>query len=376
MTVRRTFRTTPGSLAVSVFALALVLALGIAVDPLAPRTSEAQSSAGRGFLGVSLQELDDRLRESYDYHGEGVLVSDVSDDSPAERVGIEEGDILMRIGDREVDGVQDATNYVRSLDPGTRVAITVFRNGNQRSLGQATIADADEAWERRAPRAPRAPRARVAPTPRVAPMPGMRAFSLGRGRLGVQTHDLGDDLGSYFKAPGNKGALVLEVLDDTPAERAGLKAGDVILRVGDQDVADSDELRRALRSREAGPVSIEILRNGTRRTLSAELSRSESFEFGPGDSDSWMGWLDQEGFGFKDGDKIKHHKFRIHPDGDGDHHVWRFDRDDDHVWHFDGDDWKGSMTDEERKRFEEKMERLHEDLRELRREVEEQRRDR
>ncbi|MEO6462036.1 MAG: PDZ domain-containing protein, partial [Candidatus Eisenbacteria bacterium] len=191
MTVRRFTRMTRGSLVASVFALAAVLVLGVAMDAFAPRASEAQRSArgdGRGFLGVSLQELNDDLRDSYDYHDDGVLVADVTAGSPADRIGVEEGDILVRIGDEDIDDVQDATEYVRSLAPGTRVAITVFRDGRSRSLGRATIADLDSRREGddgdddritprapRAPRAPRSPRAapvpRDSPSPRVAPLP-------------------------------------------------------------------------------------------------------------------------------------------------------------------------------------------------------------
>ena len=379
MNLRRTLRATRGALAASLVALAAVLVVGFAAGALAPRDSEAQRSA-RGYLGVSLQELDDELRDSYDYHGDGVLVSAVSDDSPAERVGVREGDILMKIGDREVDGVRDATDYVRSLEPGTKVAITVFRSGNQRALGQATIADLDDSWERSTPRAPRAPRAPRPPrvvTPRVAPHPEVRAFTMGgRGRLGVQTHDLDSDLGGYFKAPGNRGVLVLEVVEDTPAAKAGIKGGDVILKVGTQEIEDTDALRRALRDRDAGPVAIEVLRNGTRRTLSADLEERggrwnfDGFEGMPGHG-PWMAWLDGKDFDFdfdwddgellKDGQKIKHHVFRFDGDGDEKSRAW--------IW--DGDDWRDQLTPEERAKFDAQMKKLREDMRELRRDLRE-----
>ncbi len=345
MTIRRFTRTTRGSLVASVFALAAVLVLGVAVDAFAPRSSEAQRSSrgdGRGFLGVSLQELTDDLRDSYDYHGDGVLVADVTADSPADRIGIEDGDILVRIGDEEIDDVQAATDYVRSLSPGTRVAITVFRDGRSRSLGRATIGDlatrndgGDDRIAPRAPRPPRTPRSapapRVSPSPQVAPQPpGVRGLLMGgRGRLGVQTHDMDSDLGSYFNAPGGRGVLILDVVDDTPAKRAGLKSGDVILGVGGDEVEDTEALREALRDRGAGRVELRILRNGRSRTIDAQLDEAGSFNFQRGDGQ---------------------------------------DRSDEG-----GSDFRSRMTPEERTRFDERMQKLREDMRELQREMQEMR---
>jgi membrane-associated protease RseP (regulator of RpoE activity) len=400
MTVRPT-RATRRTLATSILALAAVLALGVAADALAPRASEAQRRAreGRGFLGVSLQELNDDLRDSYDYHGDGVLVSDVTDRSPADEVGIRQGDILVRIGDEEIDDVQDATEYVRSLAPGTRVAITVFRDGNSRSLGRATIGDLDDRprddddedrMTRRAPRAPAVPRTPRAPRVSPAPRPGVRGFMMNsRGRLGVQTHDLDRDLGAYFDAPDGRGVLILSVAENTPASRAGLKAGDVILGLGDDDVDDTEDLREALRERDAGEVDLRILRNGSRRTIEVELEerRSGSFDIeGLGElgrlgdlgqlgSGDWMGLLHEghdghdghDGHGGDPGDsgdddgkrEVRRHVIRVHPGADGEFEI-------------DGD-FLRDMTPEDRARFRERMDRFREEMRELRRELKERR---
>jgi len=78
------------------------------------------------------------------------------------------------------------------------------------------------------------------------------------------------DLGEYFKAPNGKGALVLEVVDGSAAEKAGFRSGDVIVRVGDDAVEDSEDLIREIRERE-GKVAFEVLRRGAKQTLTAEL---------------------------------------------------------------------------------------------------------
>jgi membrane-associated protease RseP (regulator of RpoE activity) len=96
----------------------------------------------------------------------------------------------------------------------------------------------------------------------------MAFMMMSRGRLGVRVQDLNEDLGGYFKA--EKGALVTEVLDDTPAKSAGIKGGDVITRVGDSKVENSSDLIDALRGKK-GRVTIEVMRRGERRTIEADL---------------------------------------------------------------------------------------------------------
>ncbi len=95
---------------------------------------------------------------------------------------------------------------------------------------------------------------------------------LGRGRLGVQVQDLNAQLGEYFEVPDGRGALVMEVMKDTPAERAGLKAGDVITRVEDARIEDSSDLVKALQGKE-GKTEVTLVRKGRTLTLEPELER-------------------------------------------------------------------------------------------------------
>ena len=333
-----------GALTVTGFALA-----GAKTSRKTTTTTES-SQKGDGYLGVNLQDLSDGLSDSYDYKGSGVVVSSVVPGSPADKVGIEEGDIITRFNGLAVNSVEQLTTRVRQMDPGTLADITVWRDGSVHELGRAEIGDVDDApsYSPRAPRAPRAPGAPRVYGYHMSPdmMKGMRSMvAPGRGRLGVETRDLDADLGSYFGA--TTGVLVLHVVDDTPASRAGLKAGDVILSVGGTKVSDTDDLRRALRSKDEGNVDLRIRRKGAERTVTAKLEdREDVGMWGEGDND-WMGsWQGDDGM------KV----FRIHgPNG----HEWMGNGDD---FHMEG------MSDEDKAQLKKDIDQLKQDLKEMRKE--------
>jgi serine protease Do len=95
-------------------------------------------------------------------------------------------------------------------------------------------------------------------------------FSPGRGRLGVQVDSLGDQLAQYFGA-ANGGALVTRVEPDSPAARAGLKAGDVITAVDGETVRDADDLAQRVGRATGDNLSVGYLRDKTSATATVTL---------------------------------------------------------------------------------------------------------
>ena len=267
--------------------------LSLAMAGAMPERAAAQSR-GTPWLGVTTQEINDELRDGLDYQGSGVIVNRVSADSPAERAGIRKGDVIVSVNSRTVDSPSELSSVVRAARVGQSVSVAIVRDGSRRTLSARLAEWPDDLEEfdtpypapraRVAPREPRAPRAPSAPKTPSAPrayhfdwngdlsdLDGLTMLrGMGRGRLGVQIQDLNAGLGEALGVPDGQGVLVTEVNDDTPAERAGMKAGDVITRVEDTDVNDVEDLRRALRERE-GRVTITVVRKGVRRTVEAEL---------------------------------------------------------------------------------------------------------
>ncbi len=295
------------------------------------------TAAAQGWLGVTTQPTDEDLRRGLDLTRDGLLVNRVFEGSPAERAGLRKGDVILRYDGRSVTDPGDLRSVVRESRPGDTVPVEIWRNGARRTLdvevGEVPASEQDSSDvpvppSPRAPRAPAAPRAPRTPEPErserrsrdadrettrrmildgrelsedeikerlekgelkgLKELEGFGDFNWlhgdgsgafvfsGRGRLGVRVEKLTSDLAQALGVSGDRGVLVLQVMEDTPAQKAGLRAGDVILKVGERDVGDTDQLTRELRQRE-GRTDIVVQRKGSRRTIEVDLpSRSRS----------------------------------------------------------------------------------------------------
>jgi membrane-associated protease RseP (regulator of RpoE activity) len=136
-------------------ALTAALGLGVLIPTTAPRALAADdedqgtqkrveiitddprdsNDSGDGYLGVQVQDLTRSLQRAMDLQGvEGALVNRVEEDSPADKAGIQKGDVVVRLGRADTPGADDLTTAVRSMKPGTRTTITVVRDGARKSL--------------------------------------------------------------------------------------------------------------------------------------------------------------------------------------------------------------------------------------------------
>ena len=254
-----------------VAALVLVLGWGVAG---AATTSKAPEAAvpQDAWLGVYTQTLTAELREGLNYSGTGALVSRVVEDSPAAKAGVQKGDVIVGLNTTTIESSSDLTDAVGKLKVGQSVSVRIVRDGTRRSLNaKLAVRPADDLEWTDAPEASGKHYHYDSDGDFDFNfndmMPGM--FS-GRGRLGVRVQDLNTDLGSYFGITDGKGVLITDVLKDTPAEKAGLKAGDVITKVGDKKVEDSDDLVSALRDADS-KVTLTVMRQKASRTIQSEL---------------------------------------------------------------------------------------------------------
>jgi len=252
--------------------------------------------ASDGWLGVETQSVTEDLRDALDLRGDGVLVNRVVDGSPAERAGIRKGDIIVSVNGHNVESPSELSSVIRGENSGASASVRVYRRGNGTQtfnvrLGSRPQSDDEDrgTWEDTPTPAPGHSETHtrvfkdgkeVDPedfdfeVPKVPgfPAPGnSRSWSMyNRPRLGVRLQEMNSDLGGYFGGTNGRGALVVEVVEDTPAEKAGIKPGDVIIAVGNTNIDDTDDLIRAIADEE-GNTSLTIVRRGVRRTIEVDL---------------------------------------------------------------------------------------------------------
>ena len=230
-----------------------------------------QASAGdkeRGYLGIYLEPLDNETREALKFKGDGVLVNEVAKESPADEAGVEDGDIIVKFGDKAVRDVDELREMIAASQPGDKAVMVVFRDGKEINLTAKLGEAEDVAQEFRMYKGMKGRPGRM-----MMMKGGCCGAEVCGVWLGVEVQKLSDQLAEYFKVKDGEGMLVATVLEGTPAQKAGLKAGDVIIKIGDEEVSDRADLREAICGKKAGDeVDVTLLRDGQKRTLKVALA--------------------------------------------------------------------------------------------------------
>ena len=232
-------------------------------------TPEASADGRGGWLGVSIQDVTPRLaRERELKIKSGALVSDVVEESPAEKGGLKEDDIIVEFHGKAVEDASDLTDAVRATAPGTTAQVTVYRDGEKKTL-QVTVGKEKRTRSLSFNYHP-------APVPHmrvpVPPMPRFHMFGM-NDMFGLSLIDLNRQLGEYFGAPDGRGVLVMEVERKSAADKGGFKAGDVIIRVGKDTVETTNDLGEAIEdAREGEKVEFGVLRKGAVTTITVDAS--------------------------------------------------------------------------------------------------------
>lgn len=231
------------------------------------------------YLGVRIQDVDEATAEEAGLDSEyGVYLEEVTEDGPAAEAGLESGDVLVAWNGQRLESVAQLRRLVRETPVGREVTLTAVRDEGERDvtveLGDRADAFGGNLRVFTVPRERQALRNRLREgIQRVRPSDVRIGVFGARPRLGVSVQSLSDQLADYFGVDG--GMLVFSVSEDSPAEAAGIRAGDVIVEVDGDSVDDHGDIRRILGDREAGPVDVVVVRDGQRRTLAVELDEED-----------------------------------------------------------------------------------------------------
>lgn len=244
------------------WAACLTAGLGMGQTPIAVVTGSGS------FLGVGVQEIDsDRARELKLPDEQGVEVTRIAPDSPAEKAGIKVGDVVMQYNGQRVDGMEQFSRMVRETPPGREVKIGIMRNGAQQTItarlasrpaitGQILPAPVQQPLEFRFP-----------------DMPQSR-MTWRSSMLGIEAETLDGQLAEFFGV--KEGVLVRTVAKGSPADRAGIRAGDVIVRVDDAKVVNPADISAHIRAVHGRPVLVVVVRDRKEvNVMLTEVSRPE-----------------------------------------------------------------------------------------------------
>lgn len=254
--------------------------------PPVPRSGMALRAPGllfappatQSYLGVHLMDVrGDRARELGMSEPYGVEIMSVAPDSPAEQAGIRKGDVIVRWRGQRVEGQEQLVRLVRETPVGRQVELTVYRGGSEMNLnveiGEREVASpnvlfncGDEPCEIRIPNI------RIRSFDFDIPKPRMVTQSR---LLGAELESLEGQLAEHFGV--KEGVLVRSVDQNSPAARAGLKAGDVLVEVAGRAVRDPAQIREAFHDADAGkPVALGVVRSRSRLSLEMEPQQRDS----------------------------------------------------------------------------------------------------
>jgi len=249
----------------------------------------------RGWLGVYIDENEEGKVE----------IIEVEKESPAELAKLKKGDGIVKIEGKDVTSTKMLVIEIRKRKPGKSINLKIERNGKEIDakvkLGEYSAQDVRLELESKFPRlfvAPKPPKPPEAP--KMPKLPGLirtpeppepMLFRWGlehRKYIGVYLDEINKELSEYFGVKEGRGLLVAKITKDSPAEKAGLKVGDVIIKAEGIRTERARDLSGVIQDKEkGGKIKIEFLRNKKVRSVEVEIEEERS-----GFSYSYKGWED------------------------------------------------------------------------------------
>ncbi|MGA8729638.1 MAG: PDZ domain-containing protein [Terracidiphilus sp.] len=272
------------------FEVAILLGLGMAV---APPGAGAQSSGiaqaiegpspvlhstSQGYLGVLVGDVDNDSAPKLKLKDvRGAVVTLIDHDAPAAQAGIHVNDVVLQLNGQPVEGAEQFGRMLREIPAGRKVSLVISRDGNIQTIAVELVDHKKmehDVWNKLGDSSDE-----FSPGPGMGILTGGGDVPLSGGfhmpffgsslNVGALVEPLTSQMSEYLGVPS--GLMVKQVARKSEAAAAGLKAFDVILKVGPEGIATTADWDRALRSNQGKPVQVTILRDRKQQTLTLQV---------------------------------------------------------------------------------------------------------
>jgi S1-C subfamily serine protease len=236
-------------------------------------------NASAGYLGVDLADVDAAKAQALKLKElRGALITLIDHDAPAGQVGLKVNDVILSFNGQKIEGSEQLRRILRETPPGRKASIEISRDGNLQNLTMQ-LADRKavehDAWNKIGIEVDGI--ARPAPSMGMfsggGDLPSSGPFSMpffaGNLNVGALVEPLTSQMAAHLGVKG--GVMVKQVSRKSEAAVAGLKAFDVVLKVGVDSIHTSADWDRALRSNQGKPVQVVVLRDKKQQTLTLQV---------------------------------------------------------------------------------------------------------
>ena len=236
--------------------------------------SDDEGGGGSSYLGVDIDDVSaERLSALKLKEEHGAEITMVDQDAPAGKAGLHDHDVIVSVNGAAVDSAAQLRRMIKETPPGRIVTLGISRDGQPLSI-KVQLADRRKsmAWE-----------PKNLELPKVKEIPSMPDFDLpvsvvivhSSARSGLMVENISPQLGDFFGVKGGKGILVRSVEKGSRGEKAGFRAGDVIIKVNNQVVHDTSDFTHVLRSLSGNTTPVTVMRDKREQNLTLSLPQKK-----------------------------------------------------------------------------------------------------
>jgi serine protease Do len=230
----------------------------------------SEEGSGSSFLGVDIADVSaERLSELKLKEEHGAEIIMVDQDAPAGKAGLHEHDVVLSLNGTAIDSAAQLRRMIKETPPGRVIALGISRDGQPMTI-KVQLADRRKsmAWQPKMPDMPKMPEM---PTMPDFDFPVSVVVVHSSARSGLMVENITGQLGDFFGVKDGKGVLVRSVEKGSRGEKAGFRAGDVVVKVNNQSVHDTSDFTHALRSTEGDTAAVTVMREKREQNLTLTL---------------------------------------------------------------------------------------------------------